>query len=47
MEIGAFGLLLLISLGILFVEGTKVGQKLFDKLCKFLGLDIEPNWEDE
>ena len=42
MEIGVFGLLLIIGLGILWVEGTKTGSKFADWGLKNL-CDIDIN----
>ena len=41
MEIGAFGLLLVISLGILWIEGTKTGDKFITWATKLSGIDLD------
>ena len=41
MEIGALGLLLIISLGILWIEGTKTGDRFITWASKICGVDLD------
>ena len=41
MEIGALGFLLLVSLGILWIEGTKTGDKFITWATKLSDIDLD------
>ena len=46
MEIGAFGLLLIIGLGIIWTESTKTGAKFINWVGKTFCDTDSANWED-
>lgn len=38
--------ILILCIGGYFIEETKTGKKIFDRICKFLHMDDDCEWED-
>ena len=46
MEIATVGLLLIIGLGVVWIEGTKTGDRFITWVTKLSGIDLDEEEED-